>query len=373
MQSDPDDVMEKIKAVAVMKRIRVTEFFYDFDKLRKGEVTKDQFRRVLHVSGFGLTEEEYGALEAKYTNENGHMSYSKFCPDVDSVFTLKGLDKDPTIAVKQLDVTDSLRARRKKMELDEDAKKKLFEALQIASKLVLTQRFNMKPFFQAFDTTQSGYITKTQFARVLSQVGLKPTDDTMNVILKYYLNKGNVDEVNYVDFVNDVDKPEDIYLIEAKDVSLKTVQKLILKNEEKKNIKGEIVRRKPEDIEDVLALIRKKIKEQRIRLAEFLRDFDKLRSGVITETQFRIGLNMGKIDLSNAEFTALCEHFAATTPGKVMWKDFVDRIEEVFTLKGLEMSPTLLVEEAKTEMKYGKKIPSEKQATICAAILDKFS
>jgi len=365
--------VEKIKAIAVMKRVRITEFFYDFDKLRKGAVTKDQFRRIISMLGFELTDPEYTALENKYSDKDGHMSYTTFCTEIDSVFTVKGLDKHPTQPVKQLSVEDSLKARRKRMQLDEASQKQLFEILNVAQKLVLTQRFHMKPFFQAFDTTQCGYVTKTQFTRVLSQVGLKPTDAAMNIILKFYMNKGNVDEVNYVDFVNDVDQPETIYLIEAKDVSLQTVQRLMEKSEEKKKAKAQIVSRVPDDIEDVLSLIRSKVKQERIRLAEFLRDFDKLRSGAITQTQFRLGLKMGKVELSNPEFDALCEHFAATIPGKVRWRDFLDKIEEVFTLKGLEQTPTLTVEEAKVEMKYGKQAPSEQQAAICLKVTDKFS
>jgi Ca2+-binding EF-hand superfamily protein len=51
-----------------MKRIRIVEFFFDFDKLRKGCVTKDIFRRILSMLGFDLTESEYQALETKYKN-----------------------------------------------------------------------------------------------------------------------------------------------------------------------------------------------------------------------------------------------------------------------------------------------------------------
>lgn len=40
----------------------------------------------------------------------------------------------------------------------------------------------------------------------------------------------------------------------------------------------------PNDFNDLMARLRKKIKEERIRVKEFLRDFDKLRSGTITET-----------------------------------------------------------------------------------------
>jgi len=43
------------------------------------------------------------------------------------------------------------------------------------------------------------------------------------------------------------------------------------------------VRSKPEDIEDALARVRRQCKEQRIRIGEFFRDFDKLRSGYITD------------------------------------------------------------------------------------------
>ena len=355
-----------------MKRVRITEFYLDFDKLRKGAVTKEQFRRVLSMQGFELTEGEYQALEEKYHNDEGHMNYVAFCNAIDSVFTLKGIDKDPTAPVKMPSAQDSLQARRKRVDMDEAALKKLYDVLKVAAKLVLTQRVLMKPFFQAFDVTQCGYVTKTQFSRVLAQVGLRPTEETQNIILKYYMDKGNLDEVNYVDFVNDVDKPESVYLIEEKDFSLDNVQRVHQLRHDHLMARTQVARRKPEDVEDVLALIRRKVKEERMRLSEFLRDFDKLRCGAIPTTQFRIGLNMGKIELSNAEFDALCEHFAAE-PGKVRWRDFVDKIEEVFTTKALEQSPTLPVTEANTQSRYGKLDPSSDQVAICTALIDRFS
>jgi hypothetical protein len=65
----------------------------------------------------------------------------------------------------------------------------------------------------------------------------------------------------------------------------------------------------PDDVEDVLAKLRQCCKQQRIRISEFFRDFDKLRSGFITQAQFRIGLNMAKIVLSSSEFKCLTDHF----------------------------------------------------------------
>ena len=37
-----DDIENRIKAEVVMKHIRIQEYFRDYDKLRKGVITKDQ-------------------------------------------------------------------------------------------------------------------------------------------------------------------------------------------------------------------------------------------------------------------------------------------------------------------------------------------
>jgi len=50
-------VMRKIQALVTLKRIRIKEFFLDFDNLRKNIVTGDQFKRVLATLGLVVTEE----------------------------------------------------------------------------------------------------------------------------------------------------------------------------------------------------------------------------------------------------------------------------------------------------------------------------
>ena len=47
ISNDPSDVEDRLKAAIVMKRIRIEEFFRDFDKLRKGRVTRPQFKSIL--------------------------------------------------------------------------------------------------------------------------------------------------------------------------------------------------------------------------------------------------------------------------------------------------------------------------------------
>ena len=80
-----------------------------------------------------------------------------------------------------------------------------------------------------------------------------------------------------------------------------------------------------------------------MRISEFLRDFDKLRSGSITVTQLRKGLSMCKIPLSDAEFNLLLDRFSCEDKiGFVKWKEMCDTIDEVFTTKGLEKTSPII-------------------------------
>lgn len=57
--NSPLDVETRLQHAVVMKRVRVEEFFFDFDKLRRGKVTKTQFESILSMLNFNLTREEF--------------------------------------------------------------------------------------------------------------------------------------------------------------------------------------------------------------------------------------------------------------------------------------------------------------------------
>lgn len=61
---------DRIRSIVVMKRVRIEEFFIDFDKLRKGRVTRNQFKGILSSMNFSLTDDEFNSLADKYkTND----------------------------------------------------------------------------------------------------------------------------------------------------------------------------------------------------------------------------------------------------------------------------------------------------------------
>ena len=115
ISNDPSEVEERLKAAIVMKRIRIEEFFRDFDKLRKGRVTRPQFKSILSSMNFTLTNDEFKALAKKYETDDPErfFRYTEFCKNMNLAFTIQGIDKAPTTRVPQNTQNDTLLARRK--------------------------------------------------------------------------------------------------------------------------------------------------------------------------------------------------------------------------------------------------------------------
>jgi hypothetical protein len=70
------------------------------------------------MMNFSLTEEEFNSLAAKYrtSDPEGTFNYFEFCHTINSAFTSKGLEKNPTLNVKPVTAEDTLLARRKYLE-----------------------------------------------------------------------------------------------------------------------------------------------------------------------------------------------------------------------------------------------------------------
>ena len=132
----------------------------------------------------------------------------------------------------------------------------------------------------------------------------------------------------------------------------------------------------PIDVNDVMARIRRIVKQERVRIKEFLSDFDKLRSGCITVHQLRKGLKMGKIELSEAEFQSIVNHYPSTTaPNSIRYTEFCEDIEAVFTRPRLEKDPMRTVgkgEESRTQTFYGIAGPSGSERDMANVVVERF-
>jgi len=117
--NNPLDVELRIQHAVVMKRVRIEEFFFDFDKLRRGKVTKTQFESILSMLNFNLTKEEFQSLADKYRTSDPEflINYKAFCASINTAFTTYGIQKAPTAAVNAVTNANTVLARRKYLEM----------------------------------------------------------------------------------------------------------------------------------------------------------------------------------------------------------------------------------------------------------------
>jgi Ca2+-binding EF-hand superfamily protein len=290
-----------------------------------------------------------------------------FCDDVDAIFTTKGIDKDPLHKVPQIDRTIIEPIKSVPVEFTEEENELLIDLLRSYQIAFRNKRLHMKPLFEDFDITKIGYVTKNQFTRLLKQEDLIPNNERQfNLLLKKYMDKGNLNEVNYYQFIRDIDQ----YNEDSKTISKNYADSFIGFRHEPRVSNATISNETPQDLNDLLGRIGRKVKEERIRVSDFLRDFDKLRHGNISKQQFRLALNMAKLPLSESEFTLILNNFECENkPGFIRWKDFTDTIDKVFNQRNLEkVSPNQPVELAKTDFLYTRPQITEAEKALAEKI-----
>ena len=132
-----------------MKRVRIEEFFRDFDKLRKVRVTRTQFKSVLSSMNFTYSDDEFEALADKYqTNDpERFFKYTDFIASINKAFTTTGIDKNPNVRVAPVTQNDTLLARRKYLATNPEQMEKIDDLLEEYRTAVRNKRIHLKPIF----------------------------------------------------------------------------------------------------------------------------------------------------------------------------------------------------------------------------------
>lgn len=69
---------------------------------------------------------------------------------------------------------------------------------------------------------------------------------------------------------------------------------------------------------------------------------------------------MAKILISASEFNILATNFKAPKEGEhIKWREFSDKIDQVFSKKGLEKQLDLALDDVRTTTNYGKRQATE--------------
>jgi len=195
-------VERRLQAKVAKDRVRIKEFFLDFDKLRKGTCSEAAFRTCIGTLGIAMTEDENQQLIQKYRcqDASGLINYYNFCDNINQVFTEH---VDPNKIIQGVRSTAVFTDREKDI---------MVSTLSEIRQQVVSNRILLKPCFMDYDRSKSCHITAAQFQRVLKSLTLMPPQETVyNLIIRKYCDKGNTKEVNYFDFCKDVDRPQDMF------------------------------------------------------------------------------------------------------------------------------------------------------------------
>ena len=232
----------------------------------------------------------------------------------------------------------------------------MIDAMTWLNRQVVSNRILLKPAFKDFDKSQQLHITQGQFLRVLKMLNLMPpNEDVFECIIRNYCDRGNNNEVNYFKFCRDVDRPEDMFpAYRAKKGEKEKVQCFgVAPTQVSTHFKAptqEIdvignrfqqqrvdISNDPEDVED---RIRAAVVMKRVRIEEFFRDFDKLRKGRVTRSQFKAILSSMKFSLQDEEFEFLADKYATQDPERFFqYTAFVANINKAFTITGIDKNP----------------------------------
>jgi Ca2+-binding EF-hand superfamily protein len=212
---------DKIQAKVVEKRVRLRDYFKDFDHLRKGFCTTGQVRTVLAILGLEVAEPDMRALFERYTiPEDGLFNYSALTQKIDSAFTQIGLESTPTARISMPDAESTLPARRNKIKSAPEEQGRMDEIDESLRARVRERRLNLVSFFQDFDRSRRGHVSKGQFARVMATMAVELKVNDVDALCKRYCDLGNHTEFNYLDFCAACDPPSDA----EKQAMLQTMQ-----------------------------------------------------------------------------------------------------------------------------------------------------
>ncbi|XP_044761685.1 uncharacterized protein LOC123318965 isoform X2 [Coccinella septempunctata] len=336
-------IMSRIQQHVLKNRLRVNEFFRDFDPLRCGKITTSQFHRGLDSLGISgiqrmfLSLPEIETLITQYRDPTDPMRvcWQTFEDDVDQVFTTKNLEKTPELEVNPPSQEVQLLQRKGTKawhQVNTPRRDLCEEALDKIKKRVLKRGLLLKPSFRDYDKTNNGHVTIPNARQCLVTNGILLSDEELYALEERYNSDMGF---NYFWFLKEVEpKREEVPLYQGLYAKTKAVNAPPPKKPPT---------RAEKDIVQILAKIKAKVVRDRIRVIEFLRDFDRCNEQVVKREDFKRGLSDCRFGLSENEMDTLMDVFASPLRRECIdYRKFSDVIEESFTQSCLERAPLIV-------------------------------
>eukprot|EP01138_Halocafeteria_seosinensis_P003865 gb/GECG01003951.1/.p1 GENE.gb/GECG01003951.1/~~gb/GECG01003951.1/.p1 ORF type:complete len:963 (+),score=128.33 gb/GECG01003951.1/:1-2889(+) len=323
-----EDAKQMVLSDFIRRRVNVRDFFIDFDPLNKGICEHSQFQRGLKASGIELGETPHitlSLLADEYLDEaSGKVRYADFCDWLESVFHTQGLERAPTVSFDDSAKTRINAALHQGDGLPSRTDETTEKVLKWIRRKVQTERIELVPYFQCFDTTNENCITSAQFQRVLSQLSLLPSEkEELDALLNTYRQRSKIgNHVNWRRFTNDVDKVPQSSSTNILGSSTSMSQ-------------GRITPRRGISPEQALHKVKRHVQQNQLRIKDFIGDFDRVHEGLISRQALCSAFSLTGLSLKEEEVEALCRPFESTAAHDsagnclIRWSDLVKYIDPI--------------------------------------------
>lgn len=317
-------MMLRVQEFVMQRRIRVSEFFRDYDRLNCGRIAPQDFLRGLDAIGLSsvLSPNEMVCVTNHYRDPNDHdkVCWRTFEDDCDQVFTTKELEKHPTYVPGQ--VAEVVKNMPPLGTSREAGNADITEAIARIKLKLKEKSIDLRVSFRDHDKNQNGHVSRSEAQRVLGQIGTTPPEHLAALETRFKDNNG----FNYAALLKEIEEmPQSPGETPTPHT---TVQSSANPHET--------------DIVLILAKIKGKMVREGVRPLEFLRQHDTNNELVIPRADFYRGLACTGLSLTPIEMETLMDVFAA--PGRrryIEYYKFCETVGEALTQGGLERAPLL--------------------------------
>jgi Ca2+-binding EF-hand superfamily protein len=351
------ELLQAVRTFVRERRVRCAEFFRDDDPLRRGHISREFFGRDLLKMGFRVSPGELETLCEVYMDAGSevdaegqqHVRWVEFVEDLEEVFTIGNLEKDPLCDVnarlQQTRTLDAAPDSGLSMQLNEDGEAAVVQALQEIAQVVRRKRLQLNSAFSDFDPRRRGAIPPSAFDRALEIAGVRP-QNTPALISKFKLTlqHGVGEDVDYRAFLRalqvvetglagrkGVVLPDSInYRIQA----AATPALLPTMTFASSSLTSLTMGAEP-ILVDVLRSMASQLRSAEVDLGHACASQDRLRRGKVTAHKLKASLGLAGVRLSSAQLDCVLEAFrdpcdttSPTDACQVNWRKLVESLRQ---------------------------------------------
>lgn len=344
-------------------RVRVLDFFQSFDRHHLKRVTSSQAIRALEMAGVPLSAAQASCLASLYTDESGMWNYDAFISDTNNHKPNGHYEKTPDLAATSVRLGGTHGSGPAALPAcshiystcSDDEHAHVHELLADLKHDVAVRGLLFKSFMRDFDDHRRGIVTRTRFIREMSACFPKLSSGDVDCIARCYASEDGLD-TRYMALHNDITPGEHDFNTGVRGVmGTSTGAALASTGAAPAHPKAispsrvmEFKSIPSDDLDAVMASLIRQVFERRLRVLDAFVDFDPLKRGVCTRSQFTRGVaSLALLGISPAAQEALADKYAVRageghTHGdavEVSYSKFNADVERAFSEQGLEKDP----------------------------------